>query len=134
MKQRAGIAIAVLTCCGLLIGCAQAPEPEPTTQTTEILDESSAVQLASLDAEEGGLERVSDYEVGLEQLAERCDQTPDQVGSLITDAVALLIERGGKQTHLWLLQEMVAEIPANEVLDDQSCEVLAGIIVLAEVQ
>jgi hypothetical protein len=139
MKQSAAIA-AVIACGWLLAACGSDPSPEPTTQNTEtssaeVLDESSpAVQLAALDATDGGLDRVSDYETGLEQLAKRCAQTPADVSGLIIDAIALLTERGEKQTHLWLLDEMVAEIPEDEVLDDQSCEVLAGIIVLAEVQ
>jgi hypothetical protein len=138
MNKPVAVASAVLVCCGFLAACGSDSEPEPTpqsTEATEILDESSpAVQLAALDATEGGLDRISEYETGLEQLAQRCAQTPEEVSGLLIDAITLLTERGEKQTHLWLLNEMVTEIPEDEVLDDQSCEVLAGIIVLAEVQ
>ncbi len=124
-----------LVCSGILIGCTNTPEPEAATQSIETPEDSSpASKLASLDAAEGGLDRLADYEVLLEQLSDRCGQSSDDTSGLIIDAITLLTERGEKQTHLWLMDEMVAEIPEGEVLDDQSCEVLAGIIVLAEVQ
>lgn len=118
----------------ILTGCGSTAE-ELAPQSTPVIEESTpATRLAALDATQGGLDRVSEYEELLGQLATRCNQSPAEVGDLIADAVALLAERGESQTHLWLLDEMVAEIPEGEVLDDQSCEVLAGIIVLAEVQ
>lgn len=135
MKQRAAFVAAALMLPVVLVGCATSSEPDAATQDIDTIEEvSPASILAALDETEAGLERVPDYEVLLDQLSVRCGQSPDDISGLIIDAITLLTERGEKQTHLWLMDEMVSEIPEGEVLDEESCEVLAGIIVLAEVQ
>lgn len=135
MKHRTAFVAAALILPVVLVGCATSSEPDAATQDIDTIEEvSPASILAALDETEAGLERVPDYEVLLDQLSVRCGQSPDDISGLIIDAITLLTERGEKQTHLWLMDEMVSEIPEGEVLDEESCEVLAGIIVLAEVQ